>query len=175
MKTTLNKIRVHDPWIMDWSRLLDKLNKTEGDDEELSMLKILDITHPLDIRLPLWCLRAVDGYDDEIRAFTLWCRQLAYPHETLDSMVQYPFDVYTLVNDAMVHISTQSYRESRENPNEADMVVYKGLVNKGYDAFFLESKSPWLKASNCAWGATRMDIKKELRRVLEEIELKEKT
>jgi hypothetical protein len=75
----------------------------------------------------------------------------------------------------MVHISTQAYRESRENPNEADMAVYKGLVNKGYDAFFLEGKSPWLKASNCAWGATRMDIKKELRRVLEEIELKEKT
>ena len=173
MKTTLNKIRVHDPWIMDWSRLLDKLNKTEGDDEELSMLTILDITHPLDIRLPLWCLRAVDGYDDEIRSFTLDCRRLAYPDETFESMSKLPFDVYTLVSDAMSHLSIQAAREYKENPDETEMARYREDFKMGYDVHFLLSHAPWIKAADRAWGEARASIKKELRRIL--IEIKENT
>jgi hypothetical protein len=170
MKTTLNKIKAHDPWIMDWHDLTRKLNKTEGDDEELSMLTILDITHLLDIRLPLWCLRAVDGYDDEIRAFTLWCRRLAYPYESFESMSELPFDVYSLVSDAMNELSCNAYSEAKNNPDEKEMAEYRAKFNLGWSKMYLAGHAPWVRAAGRAWGGARATIKKELRRILIEIE-----
>jgi hypothetical protein len=70
MKTTLNKIRALAPCRDGWEKLLRHLSKTEADDEPLSIETILD-SNGLDDAL--WCLRAVDGQDRELRLYAVWC------------------------------------------------------------------------------------------------------
>jgi len=70
MKTTLNKIRAHSPCEEGWEKLLKYLRKTKSDDEPLSLLTILDSNRLDDA---LWCLRAVEGRDKEIRLYAVWC------------------------------------------------------------------------------------------------------
>lgn len=67
MKTTLNKIKEHFPCDYGWKKLLTFLNKTEADDEELSLLTILESNGLNDA---LWALRCVEGHDKEIRLMT---------------------------------------------------------------------------------------------------------
>ena len=70
MFTTLNKIRAFKPCEDGWKKLLQHLNKTKADDEQLSIITILDSNGMNDA---LWCLRSVDGYDREIRRYAVWC------------------------------------------------------------------------------------------------------
>jgi len=79
MKTTLNKIREFSPCgikpnsdgsLSGLLKLMDYLGKTKTDDEPLSILQILE-SNGLDDAL--WCLRAVAGYDKEIRLFAVLC------------------------------------------------------------------------------------------------------
>ena len=70
MKTTLNKIRKYEPCAAGWQKLLTYLGKAKADDEPLSIATILD-SNGLDDAL--WCLRAVEGYDREIRLYAVWC------------------------------------------------------------------------------------------------------
>ena len=70
MKTTLNKIKAHQPCIQGWKQLLKHLGKTKADDEPLSLLTILD-SNGLDDAI--WCMRAIDGRDKEIRLYAVWC------------------------------------------------------------------------------------------------------
>jgi hypothetical protein len=64
MKTTLIKIREHQPCIQGWTKLLKHLGKVQADYAELGLLTILE-SNGLDDAL--WCLRAVDGFDKEKR------------------------------------------------------------------------------------------------------------
>ena len=76
MFTTLNKIREQGPCTDGWELLLRHLGKTKADDEPLSLLTVLD-SNGLDDTL--WCLRAVDGFDSEMRLYAVWCvRQLQH-------------------------------------------------------------------------------------------------
>ena len=76
MRTTLNKIRKHHPCKDGWEKLLRHLNKTQPDDEPLPLEEVLD-SNGLDDAL--WCLRAVDGHDREMRLYAVWCaRQVQY-------------------------------------------------------------------------------------------------
>ncbi len=76
MKTTLNKVRSHSPCKDGWKKLLRHLGKTKADDEPLNIITILDINGVKDA---LWCLRAVDGHDKEIRMLAVWCaRRVQY-------------------------------------------------------------------------------------------------
>ena len=68
--TTLNKIREHRPCQDGWPKLLKNLGKTVADDEPVALTTILD-SNGLDDAL--WCLRAVDGHDREIRLFAVAC------------------------------------------------------------------------------------------------------
>ena len=68
--TTLNKIREHGPCSDGWTKLLRHLGKTQADDEPVSLLTILD-SNGLDDAL--WCLRAVDGHEREMRLYAVWC------------------------------------------------------------------------------------------------------
>ena len=70
MKTTLHAILLHSPCGDGWRRLLKNLGKTRPDDEPLSILTIMK-SNGLDDAL--WALRAVKGYDREIRLFAVWC------------------------------------------------------------------------------------------------------
>ena len=64
MKTTLNKIKEFEPCKDGWVKLLTYLKKTKGDDEELSLLTILE-SNGLDDAI--WVLRAVEGFEKEKR------------------------------------------------------------------------------------------------------------
>ena len=70
MKTTLNKIKEHNPCEQGWNSLLNALGKTTADDEPIELSFILESNGYNDA---LWALRAVDGYDREIRLFAVWC------------------------------------------------------------------------------------------------------
>ena len=70
MQTTLTAIRKHKPCEQGWEKLLRSLGKTKADDDRLSILAILE-SNGLDDAL--WCLRAVDGHDKEIRLYAVWC------------------------------------------------------------------------------------------------------
>lgn len=68
--TTLNKIREHGPCSDGWTKLLRHLGKTQADDAPLALATILD-SNGLDDAL--WCLRAVDGHQREMRLYAVWC------------------------------------------------------------------------------------------------------
>lgn len=70
MKTTLNKIRAKGPCADGWEKLLKNLGKTKADDEPLGIMLILK-SNGLDDAL--WCLRAVEGRDKELRWFAAEC------------------------------------------------------------------------------------------------------
>ena len=69
-RTTLNKIRVHAPCADGWRKLLTHLNKTQADDEPLALATIL---HSNGLEDAIWCLRAVDGHEKEMRLYAVWC------------------------------------------------------------------------------------------------------
>ena len=70
MKTTLNAIRAHSPCTTGWEKLLNNLGKTKADDEPLALTTILE-SNGLDDAL--WCLRAVDGHEREMRLLAVEC------------------------------------------------------------------------------------------------------
>lgn len=70
MYTTLNKIRRCNPCKRGWAKLLAHLGKKGPDNEPLSLAVILQSNGLSDA---LWCLRAVDGYDREMRLFAVKC------------------------------------------------------------------------------------------------------
>ena len=70
MKTTLKKIRAHSPCTDGWEKLLKNLGKTKADDEPLALTAILESNGIDDA---LWCLRAVDGHEREMRLFAVDC------------------------------------------------------------------------------------------------------
>jgi hypothetical protein len=70
MRTTLNKIREHSPCTDGWTKLLKNLGKTKADDKPLAITTILDSNGLADA---LWCLRAVDGYQREMRLYAVDC------------------------------------------------------------------------------------------------------
>jgi hypothetical protein len=70
MRTTLNQIRAHHPCRAGWEKLLRGVGKTAADDETLWIDQVLDHNGRVDA---LWCLRAVEGCDREIRLYAVWC------------------------------------------------------------------------------------------------------
>jgi hypothetical protein len=72
MNTTLNKIKAHSPCEDGWNKLLNHLNKTQSDDEPLSIATILQSNG---IRDAVWALCAVEGKDKEIRLFAADCAE----------------------------------------------------------------------------------------------------
>ena len=67
---TLDRIRAHSPCESGWVKLLKHLGKTQADDKPLSLLTVLE-SNGLDDAL--WCLRAVNGHEKEIRRFACQC------------------------------------------------------------------------------------------------------
>jgi hypothetical protein len=72
MTTTLNKIKAHSPCEDGWAKLLLFLNKTQADDEPLSIATIIESNG---IKDAVWALRAVEGKDKEIRLFAADCAE----------------------------------------------------------------------------------------------------
>ena len=76
MKTTLNKLKDAGACTERYKVLLSALDKTESDDEALSILKIIETNG---IHDAVWALQTVDGKDKEIRLFAADCAELVLP------------------------------------------------------------------------------------------------
>ena len=89
MKTTLNKIRACSPCASGWTKLLKNLGKTHADDEPLAITTILDSNGIDDA---LWCLRAVDGHQSEMRLYAVDCAR-SVQHLMTDARILAAIDV----------------------------------------------------------------------------------
>ena len=145
--TTLNKIREHDPCEEGWKKLLSSLNKTKADDDTLSLLTILD-SNGLDDAL--WCLRATEGHDREIRLFGVWCarqvQHLMTDHRSINAIdVAERFANGEATNDELYAAWAASRAASRDASRAA----------------------AWDAAWSSAWSSARDAQEKEFRRMLE--------
>jgi hypothetical protein len=69
--TTMAAIRAHHPCTDGWTKLL-KHTGLKPDDAE-TPVPLLTILESNGLDDALWCLRAVEGKDREIRLFAVWC------------------------------------------------------------------------------------------------------
>ena len=134
MKTTLNKIRAQQPCECGWKKLLAHLGKTKADDEPLSIVEVLN-SNGLDDAI--WCLRAVDGQEQKIRLYAVWCARQVH-HLTINSRSRAALDV----------------AERFANGNATDRELFAAA-----DA--AARAAAWA----AAWAAARVDQEQELRRV----------
>jgi hypothetical protein len=85
--TTLNRIREHTPCKDGWETLLRHLGKTQADDEPLPLVTILESNGLDDV---LWCLRAVEGHDREMRLYAVACarrvQHLMKDHRSINAL-----------------------------------------------------------------------------------------
>ncbi len=70
IKTTLNRIKKHNPCKDGWKKLLNHLGKTQADDEVLPFSVIVE-SNGLDDAL--WCCRAEPQFSKEWRLYAVWC------------------------------------------------------------------------------------------------------
>ena len=76
LTTTLRKIRDCAPCCAGWKTLLRHLRKTKADDEPITLETILKSNGIDDA---IWCLQAVDGYENAMRLYVCFCARLALP------------------------------------------------------------------------------------------------
>ena len=137
MKTTLNAIREHAPCAEGWKKLLTYLGKTEADDEPLSLLTILD-SNGLDDAL--WALRAVEGYDREIRLYAVWCARRV-EHLLTDERSRETLDV------------AERYARGRATREELDAAAYAAADAADADT----DGYAYAVAADAAYAAARAD------------------
>ena len=134
MKTTLKKIKEHNPCSGGWQKLLSHLHKTKAADEPLSILTILDSNGVEDA---IWALRAVDGYDKEIRLFAVWCARRVQ-HLMKDERSIKAIDV------------AEAYANGKATKEEL-----AAALDAAWDAALdAESDAAWDAARAAAWDAT---------------------
>ena len=161
MKTTLNKIREYEPCIDGWQKLLAYLGKTKADDEPLSLLTILDSNGLNDA---LWCLRAVEGYDREIRLYAVWCarqvQHLMADQRSLDAL-----DV------------AERYANGEATEKEMDAAAYtaaEAARDAAWAAAYAAAYTAAEAARDAAWDDANQEMRSrqevELRRICREVE-----
>lgn len=193
MQTTLNKIRAYSPCRYGWEKLLRYLGKTEADDEPLSISTIID-SNSLDDAI--WCLRAVNGHDREIRLYAVWCARQSQ-HLMLDQRSITALDVaekYALgrasdaelaavrvvANDAVSDVIKAATRAAPRDSTRAARVaawaatedVAITAVSGAAAAAAVAIDAPWDVAKDMAMGKkyVAMDAQaKELRRICDQV------
>lgn len=172
MITTLNQIRKHHPCEDGWKKLLKHLGKTQADDEPLSLLTVLD-SNGLDDAL--WCLRAVDWWDREIRLFAIACaRQVqhlmtdARSIDALDVAEKYANGQATdeQLSAAWVvakHIVTDASRDIEKAAAAAARDATEALA-----AWAAWDAAAWAaaKEKGVAWASVRVAQEMQLRKIL---------
>lgn len=146
MKTTLNKIRADLPCPGGWETLLNSLNKTKPDDEELSILTILNSNGFSDA---LWCLRSVKNEDKKIRLYVVWCARQVQ-HLMTDQRSIYGLDVAEKfangeatekdLADASV-AAHDAFKSSRDYAAKASHATSYAAANAAYAAYYATSDS----------------------------------
>ena len=146
MKTTLSKIRAHSPCKSGWEKLLRHLGKTEADDEPLAISAIID-SNGLDDAL--WCLRAVDGNDRELRLFAVWCARQVQ-HLMSDPRSLAALDV------------AERFANGNATDEELAAAAYAAKAAAKAAAYDAARAAAWAAAAGAAAGAAQ---ETELRRI----------
>ena len=147
MKTTLNKIRAHSPCKEGWEKLLKYLRKTKSDDEPLSLLTILD-SNGLDDAL--WCMKAVDGRDKEIRLYAVWCaRQVQHLIKDPRSLVA--LDVAERFANG--EATKEELAEAEAAAMDARDSAYVEVSDATWNAASAAMDSAYVEVSDATWNA----------------------
>jgi len=177
MKTTLNKIREHEPCKSGWEKLLKYLGKTKADDEPLLITTILD-SNGLDDAI--WCLRAVEGRDKDIRLYAVWCARQVQ-HLLPDQRRLAALDVAErYANGEATEDELNATRAAAWSA--AGAAAWSAAASDAYwAAAWAASDACWaardaaLAAAWDAWDGARDEMRQrqesELRRICEEVEL----
>ena len=138
--TTLNKIRAHAPCADGWRKLLTHLNKAQADDDPLALATIL---HSNGLDDALWCLRAVDGHEKEMRMYAVWCARQAQ-HLMKDRRALAALDV----------AERHANREATDEELAAAMDAASAAANAASAAASAAARlAAWAAASAAAWAA----------------------
>ena len=172
MKTTLNKIREHSPCTDGWEKLLKHLGKTQADDEPLSILTILDSNGLNDA---IWCLRAVEGYDKEIRLFAVWCarqvQHLMTDKRSLDALdVAERYANGEATQDELVAAGDAAWVAARDAASDAARsAAWSAARDAAWSAAWSAARDAAWEARSAAraaaWKAARAKQEAELRRI----------
>ena len=153
MKTTLNKIRACSPCASGWTKLLKNLGKTHADDEPLAITTILDSNGIDDA---LWCLRAVDGHQSEMRLYAVDCAR----------------SVQHLMTDAR-SLAAIDVAERHAHGLATNAELDAGRAAGRAAAWDAASDAAWVAAWVAAWDAARVaawvaawDIQADLLRIV---------
>ena len=194
MRTTLNKIRAHSPCADGWSKLLKNLGKNKADDAALSIATILASNGVEDA---IWCLRAVEGHEKQIRLYAVWCaRQVQHLMKdkrsiaALDVAERYATNEATIDELAIARVAARVAARDAESDavwsatsaaarSAAWAAVWSASRSATSDAVW---DAVWAAAWSAAWAAVwsaKSDAardavwdapEQQLRRVLSEIE-----
>ena len=145
MKTTLNKIKEHNPCEEGWKNLLNALGKTSADDEPIELSFILESNGYNDA---LWALRAVDGYDREIRLFAVWCARQVQ-HLMTDERSINALDV------AERFANGEATSEELTSASDAASDAARAAARAARDAAWDAAAAAWAAARAAAWDAAR--------------------
>jgi len=138
MRTTLNKIRDNKPCRSGWLKLLRNLEKTKPDNEPISITTIID-SNGLDDAL--WCLRAVDGHEREMRLFAVDCAR------SVQSLITDPRNIVAL--DV-----AESHANGFASDNELK-AAWAAARNAAWDAARAAAGDAARDAARAAAGAAR--------------------
>ena len=166
MKTTLNKIRERKPCTSGWEKLLSYLGKTKADDEQLSILTILD-SNGLDDAI--WCLRAVEGRDKEIRLFAVWCarqvQHLLTDQRSLDALdVAERYANGDATEAELTAARDAAWEAIRDAADAAGEAAAWATWGSAWDAAEAARAAAWA-ACWAAWDAAEAKQEAELRRI----------
>jgi hypothetical protein len=169
MKTTLNKIRSRRPCQPGWAKLLNHLGKVAPDDDPLPLTTILDSNGLMDA---LWCLRAVDGHDREIRLFAVWCARQVQ-HLMTDQRSIAVLDVaerFAKGEATQAELAAAAYAAYAAAAAAADAyaaAAYAAYAAAAADAYAAAAADAYAAAAADAYAA-RANQEKELRRLCTE-------
>ena len=149
--TTLNKIRAHGPCSDGWSKLLRHLGKIQADDEPLALATILD-SNGLDDAL--WCLRAVDGHQREMRMYAVWCaRQVQHLMTDLRSLAALDVAERYANGEATGNELDAAWDAARDAARATAWDAAEAAARDAARAAAWDAA--WDAARDAAWGAAR--------------------
>ena len=151
MKTTLNKIRACSPCANGWTKLLANLGKTKADDEPLAITTILESNGVDDA---LWCLRAVDGHQREMRLFAVDCARMVQ-HLMTDQRSIDALDVAERYANGLATDQERAAARAAAWAAAGDAARAAAWAAAGDAAWAAAGDAAWDAARAAAWAAAR--------------------
>lgn len=144
--TTLNEIKKKSPCASGWKNILNALGKTKPDNDHLSFKTIIESNGLNDAA---WCLRAVTGYDKEIRLYAVWCARKV-EHLDTSGLAKKINDVSERVANNEASIETLS--------SARDTAWHAARTATSIDAWYASNAAAWLASDNAASGAAWLTV-----------------